>query len=360
VPLILDKDRTPGHWAGSHSSEPATFIGDRATRADCIKIALINNMPDSALEDTESQFFHLLEAAAGDIPVHVELYSLPHLPRTDRGDRHLHNFYRDIDELWNKQFDGVIVTGTEPHQPNLRDEPYWPVMVDVLDWAEHNTVSTVLSCLAAHAGVLYSDGIHRHPLNDKQFGVFGYKKVSDHALTLGAPDLIQIPHSRWNEVRGDALVACGYVVLTQSPDAGVDLFVKNKGRSLFVHFQGHPEYEAKTLLKEYRRDVRRFLRRERETYPSMPHGYFDGAAAELLSAFRENALARPSEEVLELFPEAAVATTLKRSWQSSAALMYRNWLQYIASRTADASRFATAAKTGRAIPSARRLRDDDA
>ena len=242
-------------------------------------------MPDAALEDTEIQFYELLHASAGDIPISLKLFSLPELPRSDAGQRHLNNFYFDINELLNSRFDGAIMTGTEPRQQNLRDEPYWPVLTKVLDWAETNTASTVLSCLAAHAGVLYSDGIPRHRLDDKQFGVFEYKKVRDHALTVGGENTMRIPHSRWNEVRADALESHGYEILVQSAQAGVDLFVKKKRDSLFVHFQGHPEYGTRTLLKEYRRDIKRFLRRERETYPNMPAGYFDAAAARTLSNF---------------------------------------------------------------------------
>ena len=261
-----------------------------------VRIALINNMPDAALEDTEVQFFELLDAAASDIPVSLKLYSLPNLPRSDAGQQHLSNFYFGVQDLLNSRFDGVIMTGTEPRQPDLRDEPYWPALTDVLDWAEHSTTSTVLSCLAAHAGVLYSDGIARHRLPDKQFGVFEFKKLCDHALTDGIGDQMQIPHSRWNEVRADALTSCGYEVLTQSADAGVDLFVKKEKDSLFLHFQGHPEYGARTLLKEYRRDIKRFLRRERETYPTMPHGYFDSVASRLLSDFKEQVISSPREE----------------------------------------------------------------
>jgi homoserine O-succinyltransferase len=282
------------------------------------------------------QFFDLLDTAGGDLPVSLKLYSLPKLPRSDAGQRHLSNFYFDIQDLLNSRFDGVIMTGTEPRQPDLRDEPYWPALTEVLDWAEHSTTSTVLSCLAAHAGVLYSDGITRHRLSDKQFGVFAYGKLRNNALTDGVGDPMQIPHSRWNEVRADELTSCGYEILTQSTEAGVDLFVKKKKDSLFVHFQGHPEYGPRTLLKEYRRDIRRFLRRERETYPTMPHGYFDATACRLLSDFRQKVISDPREELIARFPEAAVVDALRSTWQASAATVYRNWLQYLISKKADA------------------------
>jgi len=144
-------------------------------------------------------------------------------------------------------------------------------------------------------------------------------------------------------VREDALVSCGYVVLAKSAEAGVDSFVKKKKNSLFVHFQGHPEYEARTLLKEYRRDIKRFLRRERETYPSMPCGYFDAAATSLLANFRERALSDSREEVMAAFPEAAIVGTLQNGWQASAICVYSNWLEYVVSKKADASVFAAMA-----------------
>jgi len=140
-------------------------------------------------------------------------------------------------------------------------------------------------------------------------------------------------------VREDALVSCGYVVLAKSAEAGVDSFVKKKKNSLFVHFQGHPEYGARTLMKEYRRDIRRFLNRERETYPSMPRGYFDEAATSLLANFRERALSDPREEVMAAFPEAAIVNTLQNGWQTSAICVYRNWLEYLKSRKAETSAF---------------------
>jgi homoserine O-succinyltransferase len=294
-------------------------------------------MPDAALEDTEMQFLELLEAAANRACVSVKLFSLPLLPRGDRGLQHVGNFYHGLDELWNSHFDALLMTGTEPLQRDLRQEPYWQALTEVLDWAERHTISTILSCLAAHAGVLHSDGVRRQPLPDKQFGVFD-SAVADstmterHELVANAPLPMRFPHSRWNEVRAEDLRAAGYSVLTQSPEAGVDLFVKQKKKSLFVHFQGHPEYGTLTLLKEYRRDIKRFLRQERKTYPTLPQGYFDPASTKLLSEFQANCQADPREEQLVHFPEAEIFKTLQNTWQQSAVVLYRNWIHLIASR----------------------------
>lgn len=349
MPLIIEGGRVPSGWVKERSSRSMKPTNN-AKGAECVRLALINNMPDPALEDTELQFFDLLDRASGDILVFLKLYSLTGIPRTDRGQRHLNSFCYGLDELWSSQVDGVIVTGTEPRQPELKDEPYWSSLTDVFDWGQDNTTSTILSCLAAHASVLHGDGVSRHRLPDKQFGVFDSIKVGDHPLTNGVTGRIRFPHSRWNEVRADELTSSGYSILTQSAEAGVDLFVKKRKKSLFVHFQGHPEYGARTLLKEYRRDIKRFLVGERETYPTMPLGYFNSAATRVLNKFQANALSSRREETVALFPESAVVEGLQNSWQSSATCVYRNWLEYLDSRQAEALSFAAMPRAGRARP----------
>jgi len=346
MPLIIDGEQgNPTRWARRGTAPLGT---GRASRASCISVALINNMPDSAFEQTESQFFDLLAAAAGDAPVLVRLYSLPGIPRGEKTRKHFDGLYSRIGDLWHNRFDGAIITGTEPHEADLRNEPYWPVLTEVLDWASENTTSTILSCLAAHASVLHIDGIHRHFMREKRVGLFEARRVSDHALMNGVPRIVRFPHSRWNEVREEELTSSGYMVVTKSTQAGVDSFVKQRGRSLFVHFQGHPEYGADTLLKEYRRDVRRFLRREREHYPTMPCAYFNTAAAKLLTEFRDKAIRDRREDLLEIFPEAPVAATLGRTWDVAASGVYRNWLSCLSGRKAAKKRIVPVAKVGRA------------
>jgi len=321
-------------------------LGSRSPSVECLNIALVNNMPDAAVEDTESQFFGLVASAANGISVRAGLYSLPNIPRGERTQKYLGNNYSDIHDLLNRRFDGVIITGTEPRQPDLRQEPYWQAMAEVIGWAEENTASAVLSCLAAHAGVLHSDGISRNPLSDKRFGVFEHEQTRNHLLTRGAGNPIRIPHSRWNEVREDDLAASGYVVLTKSADAGVDLFVRERKKSLFIHFQGHPEYGAWTLLKEYRRDVKRYLRQERDSYPSVPKGYFDEAAMKLLTGFQHFALANRREGIMEKFPEADIIDTLQNTWQCAATQVYRNWLAYLLFSKTDRSTKPMTARAG--------------
>ena len=201
----------------------------------------------------------------------------------------------------------------------------------MLDWAERNTHSSVWSCLAAHAAVLHIDGIPRCPLGYKRFGVFECARVSGHSLMAAAPLRIRMPHSRWNDLAEDALRSCGYRVLMRSDAAGVDAFVKQR-KSLFVFFQGHPEYAADTLLLEYRRDIGRYLRGEQETYPLMPHGYFDEDTVGALRGVRARALSDRREELLESFPTDQVAARVENTWRPAAVCVYRNWLTYIWAR----------------------------
>jgi homoserine O-succinyltransferase len=302
--------------------------------ANCIHIGLINNMPGSALEAAERQFRGLLGAAAEGMAVRLSLYALPGVPRSDDGALHINTCYSNISDLWNTHLDGIIVTGAEPLAPTLRDEPYWGSLTKLIGWAEHNTYSAIWSCLAAHAAVLHMDGIERRHLGDKLFGIFESTRVPlidklTAGLMAGVPDRLWVPHSRWNGIPADGLKACGYHVLTRSEHAGIDAFVKQR-KSLFVFFQGHPEYEADSLLLEYRRDIRRFLRRESDSYPSIPRGYVDEDAGALFTALRERALSGRREELLEDFP----APRLRNTWRPAAISVYRNWLRYLCARKA--------------------------
>jgi homoserine O-succinyltransferase len=283
-------------------------------------------MPDGALKATEHQFRSLLDAAAGGIEVRLSLFALQDVPRSAAGRHHIDSHYASIDALWTSRLDGLIVTGAEPRAANLADEPYWTTLTQVFDWAEQNVATTICSCLAAHAAVQHLDGICRRRFADKRFGVFECAKASDHALMSGVPGLLLAPHSRWNDLAEGELIAAGYSVLTCAAD-GVDAFVKQR-KSLFLFFQGHPEYEADTLLLEYRRDVGRFLRGERDTHPNMPEGYFDRETEAILSKLRDRALLQPSEDLLAHFPTALAAEQLANTWRPMASAIYANWLDY--------------------------------
>lgn len=297
----------------------------------CLDIGVVNNMPDAALQSTERQFLSLIDSAAGNIVVRLSFYTLPDIPRGESGRFHVDSFYSGIESLWDSHLDGLIVTGTEPQAPNLVDEPYWNSLVRVFEWAEQSTHSTVLSCLSAHAALLHMDGIHRERLRDKRSGLFECTRVSRHHLTAGIPSHFRMPHSRWNGISRSELSACGYRVLTCAEDSSVDMFVKQR-KSLFVFFQGHPEYEANTLLLEYRRDVRRYLRRESEACPQMPRGYFDPETAGILANLQERILHDRREALLADLPTARLELKLANTWRSVGASIYGNWVSYLCAR----------------------------
>jgi homoserine O-succinyltransferase len=334
MPVLINKDFHDHHLVSGEVNNRVKALSKPKAMANCINVGLINNMPDSALIATERQVFGLLNAAAGRLPVRLRFYALPNVPRTDWGRQYMRRFYCDIDDLPDADLDGLIVTGAEPRTPNLADEPYWRPLGQLIDWAQENTVTAVWSCLAVHAAILYLEGIDRHPLVDKCIGIFEQTKMLNHPLMKGVPSRVRIPHSRWNEVREDTLKSRGYSILTKSADAGVDMFVKLRKKSLFVFFQGHPEYEAQSLLGEYRRDVGRFLRREMEAYPTMPKGYFDDQSQQLLANFRKRALSNRCNELLARFPVERVAANLKCTWHSAGTRIYRNWLLYMSARRA--------------------------
>jgi homoserine O-succinyltransferase len=332
MPVLIDMDSRDHHLFREAGNARAKVPSSPKAMNSFINIGIVNNMPDSALISTERQLFALLNAAAGRLPIRLRFYTLPMIPRTDWGRQYISRFYSNIDDLWDQDLDGLIVTGAEPQAPNLAEEPYWGSLGQVIDWAKENTVSAIWSCLAVHGAVLHLDGIDRRQLGDKCIGVFDQTRMMDHPLMQGMPSQLSIPHSRWNEVREEALVLNGYSVLTKSTEAGVDIFVKQQKDSLFVYFQGHPEYDALSLLGEYRRDVGRFFRREIDFYPTMPKGYFDDQAIEPLIAFQGRALSDRRNELFASFPVDLAAVNLKATWHLVATQIYRNWILCMSAR----------------------------
>jgi homoserine O-succinyltransferase len=298
-------------------------------RVQGLKIGIVNNMPDAALLSAARQFLNVIEAATPDLRVYVSLYSLPGLARDDAGRKHLaENAYQDFSALTSAGLDAVIVTGTEPKAADLRDEPYWQSLAALFDWIERDGPPAAFSCLAAHAAVLHYDGIARERLERKCFGLFEHHTNGHDDLTLALPASFKIAHSRWNRLPAEMLGEKGYRILTESQDAGVELFVK-ESRNRLLFFQGHPEYDTQTLGREYLRDVRRFLAQERETYPEVPRSYFNATEKELLDRFRARALNERDETLMQRFPVLANRFPMQ-AHRSAAASIYGAWLSGIA------------------------------
>jgi homoserine O-succinyltransferase len=321
MPLFIDTPQTHG---------PAARRERRARDADAIVIGVINNMADAALDATESQFNGLLRAAADARPVHVRYTSVPEVARgADAADK-IATRYFSLDEFLAEPPDALIVTGAEPKAAALSAEPYWGRLCEVLDFAAQNLITSAWSCLAAHAAVQYLDGIERRRLATKRFGVFDHSVRNGHPLLRGLANEIRTPHSRWNNLPMESLAEAGYLIMTRSSNDEADIFFKVRGGSLFVFFQGHPEYEERTLLKEYQRDVARFISGEYREYPKLPAGYFDATAQALLAEFEQGVKQGKFPQPLAAFPFAAAARGARYDWNAAAVQVYRNWFEFIA------------------------------
>lgn len=303
----------------------------RATGRGTLHIGLVNNMPDAAFKATERQFARLLASASGAVDVRLHLFSLGTVARGATARSYLAGRYGTLRDLEGSRLDGLIVTGAEPLAATLTEEPYWAELTRVVDWAEHNTASTIWSCLAAHAAVLHLDGIARRRLPEKRFGLFDCVEVAAGGLLRGTPAGLRVPHSRWNDLAEGDLRSHGYRIASRSPEAGIDTFTK-QWASLFVFLQGHPEYDADTLFREYRRDVQRFLTGTRDTMPALPAHYFEPRTEQAVAAFTERARVDRDPAVWDLFPsDWAVRPAMLQLWQASAAQLYRNWLAAVSS-----------------------------
>jgi homoserine O-succinyltransferase len=295
---------------------------------DALVIGLLNNMPDAELGNTEKQFRDLLGAASCGLPVRLRLLALPEVPRSDAGRAQIMERYDNITALADEHIDGLIVTGTEPRARSLTEEPFWPALTKLIDWAEEHTVSTIWSCLAAHAAVLYLDGVERRAYSGKLSGVFECEKSTDHhPLVADQPSRWFVPHSRHNGLAEDMLAARNYRILLRSLKTGPDMFMR-QSRSLFLFLQGHPEYDRHALHREYRRDVGRFLRGRSDRYPEIPLGYFDDNTTGVLAEFRARALQNRYPELVAELP-AITDAAIVENWSMAAVELYRRWLTYL-------------------------------
>jgi homoserine O-succinyltransferase/O-acetyltransferase len=301
---------------------------------NCVTVALINNMPDAALETTERQFVDLLRASSSRAIVRLQLFSIPEVPRAEAVRQDMDERYRDISRLWDSHIDGLIVTGAEPKAKSLKDEPFWNMLSQVVDWAGDNATSAIWSCLAAHAAVLHTDSVEREPAPEKVTGVFDCETVAVHPMTIDTAKGFRVPHSRHNGLSEKALAASGYRVLTRAGNAGVDMFARQE-KSFHLFLQGHPEYDAVTLLREYRRDVSRYLKGEREDYPVLPQNYFDDVATDIALRFRERALSTPSPDLVPSFPTEHLREGLESPWRPCAVSIYEKWFEYLSGRKSE-------------------------
>ena len=287
-----------------------------------LHIGLLNMMPDAALEATERQFLRLVGESNPIAQFYVHPFTLPTLPRGDAARAHIDQFYESFDALRAAGLDALIITGANVTHANLADEPFWQPLIEVIDWAWDNVTSTLCSCLATHAVMQFRHQQTRIKQRDKVWGVFPHRVVAPtHPLVMDVNTRFDVPHSRWNDVSRAQFDQAGVRVLVESEAAGVHLAVSADGlRTVF--FQGHPEYDTVSLLKEYKRDLLLAAQAKEPLWPPFPHGYFNQQAQALLAEYTQRVQAG---EALA-FPEPLLLPELDNTWHDTAEAVIGNWV----------------------------------
>ena len=299
------------------------FASDRRR----LRVGLVNNMPDTALAATERQFRTLVEAAAPERTVELQLFHIREIERGAEATARLRARSRPMGEARRAGLDALIVTGAEPRAADLRHEPFWPALTRLADWTLAAGVPSLWSCLAAHAAVLHLDGVQRRPLPQKCSGLFACAPVGGDPLLSGLYAPWMTPHSRNNALDEAELVAAGHDILSRSAEAGVDAFVRRGRGAASLFLQGHPEYEPNSLALEFKRDLQRYLTGARETPPGLPRGVFAAATHARLSRLAEAARRDRRPELMASWPLSSELTLTPEVWRAPATRLIRNWLE---------------------------------
>ena len=261
-----------------------------------LRILLLNLMPKKI--DTETQLARLL----GNSPLQVDLTLLQTATHkaTHTSAEHMLAFYKTFDEISDKRFDGMIITGAPVEQLDFEQVEYWDELCEIMEWSKTHVTSPFHICWGAQAGLYYHYGIKKYPLDKKMFGIFPHTADYKRSILLrGFDDVFMVPHSRHTTVlREDIEKVPQLKILASSEEAGVYIVSTEKGRQIFV--TGHSEYDAGTLRAEYLRDKNAGLPIE------MPKNYF------------------PDDDDTQ---EPMV------TWRSCANLLFSNWLNYFVYQT---------------------------
>lgn len=296
-----------------------------------LHIGLLNMMPDAALEATERQFFRLIGESNPIAQFHVHPFTLPVFERAEKAKKHIEAYYKTVEEIQSMGLDALIITGANVTQPYLPDEPFWEPLSEIFNWAYENVTSTLCSCLATHASLELHHQQPRRHLRYKRWGVFSHR-VTDrsHPLVHGINTRFDVPHSRFNQVDRDQFEAAGLNVLAESKEAGVQMAVSADGFRT-IYFQGHPEYDCISLLKEYKREVGLFSlaynRGDKVEYPPFPANYFDVQTQAIFNEYQYRLIKAIDEKSKPpIFPEALVVGNIDSSWHDTAAAIMANWM----------------------------------
>jgi homoserine O-succinyltransferase len=302
---------------------------DRAVHQDIreLHIGFLNMMPDAALIATERQFIRLVGNCNRIAQFYVYPFSLPGLPRSAETLEYIERYYCKFEDLQQQGLDALIITGANVANPSLEQEPFWEPLMEVVRWADQNVASTLCSCLATHALLKYLYGIERQPLPGKRWGVYNHRIAQPgHPLLRDINTRFDVPHSRYNDISRQQLEDSGLTVLVESRAGGVHMAV-SPDQFRTIYFQGHPEYDLNSLLKEYKREVLRYLAGELDAPPLFPEHYFPDEAVMVANQFVEQARkAQAKGEPLPGLLEQELETLLDNTWGDTAKAMVNNWL----------------------------------
>lgn len=322
---LLAHTRLPAYERLAREGVAVVAPGD--WRGPVLRVGLVNTMDDGALAATERQYLRLLAAAAPACGVELHPCALPGIARGPEAHRHLAAHYGDLAALKAARPHALVVCGANVADPDLDRLSHREALVEVIAWSQAEVPRTLFSCLATHAVLHFSHGRRRRALPHKRWGVFAHRLVAPaHPLVAGLADGLRVPHSRWNDVPAGDFAAAGLEVLVvDAADGGVHLAASPDGRQVFM--QGHPEYDPVSLLKEHKREARRFAEGLRDDYPETPAGICDEPGLALLArhgqaaraAARAGAAAPP-------YPEAAVVPHLHDDWRADTERFFSTWL----------------------------------
>ena len=261
-----------------------------------LRVLMLNLMPQKIV--TETQIARLI----GNTPLQVELELLQtatHQAKHTSGD-HMLAFYKTFDQVKDKRYDGMIITGAPVEQIPFEEVDYWPELCEIMEWSKTHVTSTFHICWGAQAGLYYHYGVPKYPLPKKLFGVYEHSLDYKRSILFrGFDDTFKVPHSRHTTCKREDIEAVPEIrILASSPEAGVFACMTERGRQVFI--TGHSEYDADTLKKEYLRDKNAGLPID------LPKNYF---------------------------PDDDDTKDPVVTWRSCANLLYSNWLNYLVYQT---------------------------
>lgn len=253
-----------------------------------LRLAILNLMPQKM--DTEVQLLRLISQSP--LQIDVDFLRIATHEHKHTSLHHLNKFYQTFEEVAEKRYDGLIITGAPVEQLPFEEVDYWDELIEILDWAKSHTTSTLHICWGAQAALYHHYGIAKVPLEKKLFGIFANRSVGNHRLIRGFDDYFYTPQSRYTSVDEQQLAECEQLkVIARNPEIGSTMIVSRNHREVYV--MGHFEYATETLKKEYFRDQDRGLATE------LPENYFQ--------------YNYPTDSI-------------RNTWRGHAYLFFHNWL----------------------------------